>query len=428
MSQAIKTLKKLAAGEEYKALVQAIESEDYAGICQSYRQISELLKEARKQVLERIQNLPRQNKEEDSQRFQGAFDRRVNFLLPQWYRLDLQLREQKIMEGQVCGLGKKGDPLVKTPEGRVVVVRGTNLKEGERVTFKVVAEGEKLSFGRQFELTGDYLYLLLNREKRARIKSLFDSIGERLRDHEGKSSPAELNELLAELDNATEEVGGLRDAEKERALAMIRSYRQRLVRDSCLKLSFEFISGEEEREIREICQGNGEETARALSAPGLFRRETHDSLKAELFAGEEIRGYPEMLKSLESKLDSMNAALELIEFKSRVEKVSPLAKQYLEKMDRLFQRLSRRAQQVAFSLAEKEIHSIEDVHSTIGEAFSGANLRYELRNIFRNPEEFFALRGALTELRAIVGDRSHVAAESAVKPYLVQEITAAFGN
>ncbi len=72
MSQTTKTLKKLASGEEYKALVAAIEQGDCEATSKAYLEIERLLQEAQKEIREKIASLPRQNKDVDSQKFQAA--------------------------------------------------------------------------------------------------------------------------------------------------------------------------------------------------------------------------------------------------------------------------------------------------------------------------------------------------------------------
>ncbi len=428
MSQASKALNKIAASEEYKALDEAIKAANWETMAKSYVRLGGLMEEEKKQILEKINSLPRQNKDEDCEKFQAAFAIRASITLPQWYWLDSQLKEAGVMEGEVFGFGTLGDPLVRTREGRVVVIRGNTLEKGAKIRFKVVTEGPKLDFGRLIELTPEYFSSLLNREARTGIKKSFDAVEECLKNRSielNESGLSQLSELLKGLEEARELANKLEAVEREATVARILAYRKRLLNEYGVKLAFEFMSREETREIVEACQGDGQQVASALAASGFFRYQAHQALRARLLTGEGLKGYSEILKNLESKVDSMDAALELMEFQSGVEKVSPSAKAYLERIDRLFDRLNRKAREVALAIAEGRISS-QDINSAIREAFSGAALGVELRRTFRSAGEFAALRGALADLMTMLGDSAGIAAESAIKPYLTRKIASAF--
>jgi hypothetical protein len=148
-------------------------------------------------------------------------------------------------------------------------------------------------------------------------------------------------------------------------------------------------------------------------------------LKAELLSGEKPKGYPEIVDRLEKSLDSMETALQLMDFKNRIEKVYPLAKRYLEGMDLFFERLNRKAMDLAFTLGEN-VGDAPQIESSIEAAFSLEALGAELRRAFRSPEEFLNLRGAVNELRLRLGNAEASRAEAAIEPYLRQIMSFAF--
>lgn len=430
MSQTSKTLKKIASGEEYQALVVAVEQADYEAIFNTYMQITGLLEEAQKEIEERIQNLLRHNKDEDCQKFRSAFASRCKTILPQWYLIDSELKKQNIMEGEVFGLGSKGDPLARTSQGRVVVIRGGNLKEGDKVKFKVISEGEKVDFGRVFELSPNTFYLILNQDTLDKIRDSFASLREYINnpsDGTDEDRLSQLSQLLKQLEEVRELASKLREEDREKTLAMVVAHRRRLLKDAVMKLAFDFLAQQEEKDIEDCCQSE-QQVACALSAPGIFRQRTYEAVKAELLSREKPKAYQETLDKLENNMDSMNSALEFLDFKAEIDKLYPTAKKYLQRMDQLFQRLSQKARQVAFELGEDKLSDMSDVRSAIEDAFSGKALYSELRRAFRSPEEFFSLRVAFGELRARLGDKENSEAETALKPYLSQIIASALGN
>ena len=430
MSQTSKTLKKIASGEEYQALVAAVEQADYEAIFNTYTQITRLLEEAQKEIEERIQNLPRHNKDEDCQKFRSAFASRCRTTLPQWYLIDSELKKQNIMEGEVLGLGSKGDPLARTPQGRVVVIRGGNLKEGDKVKFKVISEGGKVDFGSVFELSPHTFYLILNQDTRDRIRDSFASLREYINnssDGTDEDRLSQLSQLLKQLEEVRELASKLREEDREKTLARVVAHRRRLLTDAVMKLAFDFLAQQEEKDIEDCCQSE-QQAASALSAPGIFRQRTYEAVKAELLSREKPKAYQETLDKLENNMDSMNSALEFLDFKAEIDKLYPTAKKYLQRMDQLFQRLSQKAIQVAFELGEDKLYDMSDIRSAIENAFSGKALYSELRRAFRSPEEFFSLRVAFGELRARLGNRENSEAEMALKPYLSQVIASALGD
>ncbi|MBM2825715.1 MAG: hypothetical protein HW402_1379 [Dehalococcoidales bacterium] len=431
MSQATRTLKKIASSEEYRALDAAIREFDPETIFRAYTQLFGLLAEAEKEILERIDKLPRHNKDLDRQQFLAAFAAHSQATLPQWHWVDSEIKKQKVMEGEVFAFGSKGDPLVRTAEGRVVAVRGATVKEGDKLKFKVLSEGAKIDFGRVFELTPETLYAILTQGAREKILNSLDSLQERIESYSPDMSEnvlADLGSLLKELEDVREFLAKLRGEEKERIMARIVAYRRRLLKASILKLVFEYLSQREITEIEDSCQRDRQQVARALSAPGLFCYQAHLSLKAELVGDDKPKGYSEIVDKLEKSMDTMQTALQLLDFRTRVEQVYPVARRYCERVDVLFDRLTRKAIEVAYHLAEGNVWEVKQIQSTIEEAFSNQVLGAELRQIFRSPGEFFDWRRALGELRTAMGNAESKTMEAALEPYLRQVINGAFGE
>ncbi|MFC1860813.1 hypothetical protein ACFLYL_00835 [Chloroflexota bacterium] len=429
MSQTKTVLKQIASGEEYQTLTTAIEEGNYEAICKSYLRIGELLKEAQKDIEAKIESLPRRNKDEERQKFQEAFDIRARTVLSQWYWVESELRERKVMEGTVIGVGGKGDPLVRSSEGRIVVVTGAELQEGEKVIFRITGESEKVDFGVVFELTPESFYDILTQESQRALRNALGSFNNRLRAFlQDTSHLHELGDLLHELEEIKKLTAKLQPEEKDRVMTQVMQYRSRLLNHACVNLMFDHISQEEVNEIEAFYQGDEQQKAEALSAPGLFRRQTHEAIKKELFSGDEIRGYSDVLSQLEEDIDSMHSAMEVMQFKTKIEDAYPGAKRYLENMDRLFGRLVEKSRQVAFTLTENTTSDINDIHSAIRDAFSGENLMSEFRRIFRNPSEFTSMRGALEELWTRFSESDGTVTEAAFKPYLRQKMEQAFGN
>lgn len=422
MSQASKLLKRIASSEEYRALESGVKNIDAQAVFNSYTQISKLMEEAEAEVLEKIKNLPRRDKEPDLQQFRSAFDSRSRTMIPQWYGIEDELKKIKIMSGKVSGVGSKGDPVVKTSEGRIVVLAGATLKEGDKVRFIVVSEGDKVDFGSVFELTPDTFYSILTQDKRDEVRNSFNSIREKVDSYlrnRGEKQISELSQLLKELESFREFASQLTGEEKERNLVWVTTQRNRLLKVSIAKLVFDFLSKQEEREIEKLCQGDPQQVARAMSVPGLLRSQSHLALKAQLLAGEKPKGYSELVDKLQKDMGSMDSALKLMDFEAKIDEAYPAVRRYLERMDRFFQKLTQKANQLADSLsASKEC----DIQHVIEEAFSGQALSAELKQVFRSPEEFFSLRRSLAELRARLGEAESIPAEAALEPYLRQTI------
>jgi hypothetical protein len=431
MSQASKTLKKIAAGEAYQSLETAIKEGDYAAVFTAYTQVAELLKEAEKEIGETIQNLPRQNREEDYQRFRSAFVLRSQTALPLWYWINSELEKQKVADGEVFALGEKGDPLVRTPGGKVVVIQGATLEKGDRVRFRVITEGAKISFGRVFALNEDAFYFVLSQETRDQIRHSLNALKDRIDQYFRSGDDDGLNELgeiMAGLEVVNQLAAKLKADEGESVIARVRTYRKRLM-DACLaRLVSRFLSDWEEKQVATSGDGDHQQLALALSAPGIFRSQAYETLKKEFLTPEKPRGYQEAIERMEQDLNSMDCALKLLDFEKRIDEAYPAAKTYLGRMDRLFRGLSQKAQQVTAEVGSREICDVAEIRSAIASAFSDDNLYRELRGAFRSAAEFFTLRRALVELQTRLGNDESVQKEAAIKPYLSRVITAAFGK
>lgn len=433
MSQTRRILKEIASTGEYEALVAAVEQADYEAMFGNYVRISERLSRGKRVIEESIENLPLQNKEERRDKFFRAFELATQRILPVWHQLHQQLHsglaERKIMEGEVFGFGRKGDPLVKTPEGVIVVLNGLKAEEGERVRFRVVQETETLSFGRVFELNPQFFYLLMTQEARQKIEDSLAVIGDRL-----ETSPEPLNEVslseLGELLHKLEDIGKLsspfRAGERERIAAQVLRYRKGLLYGAGIRIMFEFISRQEEKDIDNFYQDGYEEKATALLAVGLFRRHTYEAAKG-LLLSDKPEGYEQVMSEMEDKIDSMDSAMKLLEFRSAVDDVYPRAKRYLGKMGGLFDRLAERAKRVTEALSQKGVADPEEIELAIKKAFSEETLFVELRKAFGSSKEFLSLRGALAELNRKLGNQESTSAEAAFRPYLRHKILQAFG-
>ena len=141
MSYTKRILRDIASGTEYKALADAIEQADYEVIFGSYMRISKLISSGEEKIEESIESLPVRSKNERLDKFRQSFDLAIERMLPLWQQLNRALINSKITEGEVFGFGKKGDPLVRTPEGIIVALRGSELEKGNKVRFVVEHEG-----------------------------------------------------------------------------------------------------------------------------------------------------------------------------------------------------------------------------------------------------------------------------------------------
>ncbi len=427
MSQTSKTLKKIASSEEYKSLATAVEQSDYETVFTAYNQVAALLEEARREVRQKIDALPRENRDEDYHRFQQAFISRCKTELSQWHRIDSELKRQKVMEGEIFGLGSRGDPMAKTSGGRVVIIRGADLKEGDKVTFRIVAEGGKVDFAHPLELNPSSLYRLLNQDTWDNIGERLNSVRESLKGGlRGEDKLEELSQALNQLEEVKPLAADLKDEDKEKTLSKVSFYRKRLLATCMESLALEFISRREEEDIRQLCQSDAQAEERALKAPGLFRCQAHRDLKARLQSKSDPQDYGAALDEMQANLDSMGAALEMLDFKDKIERLRPTAYKYLEKMDGLFRGLSQEATRLAVRLGEGDICQADDIRTEVEKAFSTEALCAHMRQAFRKAEEFRYLRGALDDLINQTGDGSVKNEEAALKPYLDRITEAAF--
>lgn len=434
MSQTTKKLKEIASGEEYEALASAVERVDYEAIFHSFVRIGELLKQGRRAIEQGIDNLTVQNKEEHRSKFIRAFELATGRILPLWYELNQQvnsgLAAGNTVEGEVFGFGRKGDPLVRTPEGTIVVLAGSKLEKGERARFRIVQETETLSFGRVFNLNPQSFYLLITQEARDKVEDSLGRIGDRLKtvqEHWNEDSSCDVGELLRELETVKELSPKLRAEDSRRVAAQVSNYRRKLLHDVGMRLMFDFISEQEERDIENFYEDGQDEKTKALLALGLFRRHTFEAAREGLLFKDEPDGYAEILDEMNDRVDSMHSAMEVLEFKSAVDEVYPRAKRYLEKMDRLFASLGERLKQVTEALSNKGVVEAEEVHQAITDAFSEKVLFQEFRRAFRNSSDFLSSRGAFMELNRRLNNQEATSAEVAFKPYLQHKVLQIFG-
>jgi hypothetical protein len=431
MSQTKRILKEIASSEDYQALTAAMERVDYEAMFASYMRICELLGEGKRRIEESLQNLPVQNRDEHRDKFLRAFELATERMLPLWHQLNSELTKRKVMEGEVFSFGKKGDPLVKRPEGTIVVLPGSKLEKGERVRFRVIQEAEKLNFGKVFDLNPQSFYLLITEEAREKIRSSLVLIGNHLKTSQeplNEGPPSEIGELLQKLEEVKGLSSTLQAEERERVAAQVTRYRKRLLQGTSIRLAFDFISRQEERGIENFYQDSHEERSKALLALGLFRRHTYEAARERLFLGDKPEGYAEILNEMKDKVDSMDSAVELLDAKSALDEVYPKVKGYFEKMDRLFENLTQRAKQVADALSNKGVVNPEEIYQAIKNAFPEEILFFELRKVFRSSKELLSLRGAVTELNRWLRNQENISSEAAFRPYLRHKVLQAFSS
>lgn len=428
MSNTTKILKEIAASEEYKALADAIEQAEYETVCSAYSSILKKIDSGKEMIQKGFENLPPRSRGEHKGKFQQSFYLAVERLLPLWHQLDQALAKSGVMEGEVFGFGKKGDPLVRTPGGSLVALRSTGLEEGSQVKFVVVHEGEKISIGKVFELNPHSFYTLLTQEPRERIKRSLASVEDQLKDRQwylDEDYFIRIKEILSELDEVREMLSNFNPRERERVIAQVQEYRKRLLYDVSVRLMFDFLSQQEEKAIEDFYRNGNEEKEKALSALGLFRRHTYEAAE-KFLQNDNPEEYGQSLDNIDEEIDSMDSAIKLLDFKAAIDRAYPKAKSYLEKMDRLFDRLTKRVWQVTDSLPETGPVEAEEIHQAVKNTFNEDALFIELRKSFRSSSEFFSLRGAFNELNKKLGDQESILAEAAFRAYLDHIIPRAF--
>lgn len=429
MSNTKRILKDIAAGAEYEALAYAIEQADYEAVFDSYMRISDLISNGRGKIEESIGSLPVRSKDEHLDKFRQSFDTAIERMLPLWHQLNLALIKSQITEGEVFGLGKKGDPLVRTPEGTIVALRGSKLEKGNQVRFIVEYEGERISVGRVFDLNPESFYALITQKPRERIRNSLASIEDHLKASQGRlneGSLYQLGEFLVELEEIKKLPSTFKSEERERIIGQAVKYRKRLLYDTGVRLMFDFLSQQEEKAVEDFYLDRPEEKNRALSALGLFRYHTYEAAE-KLLNSDRFEKYGQVLSEIEDEIDSMDSAMKLLKSREAIDRAYPKAKSYLEKMNRLFDSLIKRVRQVTDALAKTETVDPEEIRMAINNAFGEDRLFPELRKVFRSSKEFFSFRGAVSELIRNLGDQESIAAETAFRSYLYYKIPQAFG-
>lgn len=430
MSNTKKILRDIASGEEYKELSDAVEQADYEGIFDSYMSISKLIDSGKEQIEEGIQSLPVRSRDERLDKFRQSFDLAIKRTLPLWHQLNQALLKSRIMEGKIFGFGKKGDPLVRTPEGTLVALRGSKLEEGNLARFVVEYEGEKISIGRVIDLNPHTFYSLITQESRERIRHSFASIEEKLktsRELLNEGSFPQLGELLSELEEIKKLPSTFKPEERERIISQILNYRNSLLYDTVVRSMFDFISQQEEKSIEDFYHNRNEEKVKALSALGLFRRHSYETAE-KLLLNAKPEEHGQALNEIEDEIDSMDSAMKLMDFRAAIDRAYPKAKSYLSKMNRLFDRLIKKVGQVIDALPEAGIIELEEIQLATENAFGGNTLFLELRKSFKSSKEFFSLRGAYSELIRKMGDQEKIAAETVFRSYLNHIIPQAFAE
>jgi hypothetical protein len=415
MSQASKALKEIAAGPEYTLLAQAVEKSDYEAIAAAYRTLAVAIEEKKRAVLEKIDTVPGQMGE-NRQQFITAFNSRLD-TLPAYEKLFKMINEQKIVDGDITDVGSKGDPIVKTADGKTVIISGAKAEKGAHIKYKIITEGQKLDFGKFVELNADFFYSVLNQETLNKIELCFNSVENRLRSGE-KMTPEILNEMLAALEQARGIACSLKSVEQERTSQRILAYRKKMLGDYGMKLAFDFMAAAEEKEIRDLYPGDEVKTAKALAAPGLFRRQQYMAFKNSLFMGAKLKGSDEIQAKLEKNIESMDSALKLMEFKATLDELESNARGFVAKMDELFDKLNNKARYTVYAIAEDKTFNAGEIQGKIEGAFSGISLFSEIRRIFRGQGDYFSSREAAVKLKTTLGDAEIQSQDSAIRPYL----------
>ena len=435
MSHTRKVLKEIASSVEYEALMTATKQADYEAMFSNYGRILERLKEGKETVGKNIENLPVRDRQKHQGKFSHAFELAIERILPVWHQLDQQLKSDLanggVMDGEVFGFGRKGDPLVRTPEGTIVVLQGSKLKEGEQVMFRVVHQREKINFGMVFELNPRSFYLIMTQQAQEKIKNTLGWVEERLGSFPEQWNEGQLSEsgdLLQRLEEVERLSSALQAVDRDRIVAQVLKHRKRLLYGAGTSMMFEFISRQEEKDIENFYQDGCEEKAEALLAMGLFRRHTYEMAKEQLFSGGNAGGYEAILGEMGNKVDSMDAAMKLMEFKSAMDEVYPKARKYFAKMDHLFEILVERSKQIADVLSSRGAVTPEEIRLAIEKAFSEEALFFELRQVFRGSKEFLSLRSAFAEVNRRLGNQKTVSSESAFSPYLRHKVLQVFSR
>jgi len=426
MSQASKAIKEIATSQEYSSLVKAIENSDYDAIATNFLQLSKLIEDKKNGILEQIDNSPRQIKE-NRQQFLTAYTMRLDTTLPQLFHLKSLIDKQNIIEGEIVDLGSKGDPITRAPGGKTVIINGIKANKGDRVKYKITNPGAKVDFGQVVELSADFFYNVMNQETLVRIQSSFEAIDAYFKSGSNKNDGL-LNELLSNLETARVLSTKLKPEEQGRINNRILAHRKSILVDYAINKTYDFLASEEEKEIGKFFNNDDKKLSMILSAPGLFRRQSLQLLKNELFIDNKLKGYDDIVKALENNLDSMDGALNLIEFKTKIEELEPQARNYIAKLDEFFKRLDKKSYFTIDTIAEANTIDTNEIQKQIENAFSGKSLDIEFKKVFRSLNEFFSLRDATIKLQAYLGNNICLQTESIFRPYLKQKVTSIFEN
>jgi len=428
MSNTKKILKDIASSAEYKDLTDAITQVDYEVIFDSYMNISKLISSGKEKIEEGFEHLPPRSKSERLDKFRQSFDLAVERTLPLWHQLNQALIKGQIMEGEVFSHGKKGDPLVRTPEGILVALRGSKLEEGNRVRFIIVYEGEKISIGKVFDLNPQSFYTVITQESRERVKHSLAAIEDHLKssqDSPNEDSLPLLEELLGELEEITKLPSIFRPEERQRIIAQALRYRNRLLYDFGIRLMFESLSEQEEKGIETFYEGRPEDKNKAMSALGLFRRHSYEAAE-KLLSHDKPEEYGQSFNDIEDEIDSMESAMKIMDYRASIDRAYPKAQSYLEKMNRLFNRLTKKVGQVIDAMPENGMVKPDEIQLVIKDAFNEDSLFFELRKTFKSSKDYFSQRSAFSELIKKLGDQESIAAENAFRSYLDYKIPQAF--
>jgi predicted RNA-binding protein with TRAM domain len=345
--------------------------------------------------------------------------------LPHLNRLQSLIDKQDIIEGEIVNIGSKGDPITKASDGKTVIINGIKANKGDRVKYKITNPGPKVDFGKAVEINADFFYAIMNQDTLVRIQSYFDSVDTYFKSSSNKTDGT-LKELLSSLENARALSIKLKPEEQVRINNRILANRKSILADYIINKAFDFIAKEEEEEIGKFFNGDERKLSMVLTTPGIFRHRSLQSLKNDLFIENKLKGYDDIVKGLENNLDSMDGALKLMEFKTKIEELEPQAKTYLSKMGELFTKLNKKSYLTIDTIVEANTTDINEIHKQIENAFSGRSLDIEFRKVFRSLNEFFSLRDAAIKLQACLGNTSYLQAESIFRPYLKQKVASIF--